>query len=130
MPPAGFPRSAAIVGLSCALLAFSWQFLTVRYNYHNDWSGLFCTGEKAVLPPMVAAEHPYRFAGAPGWDGQLYHEIAHDPFLQRGNVSYVEGARLRYRRILIPALAYILSGGHDGGVDAAYRLVVILFFAL
>ena len=130
MPPTGFPRSAPIVGLSCALLAFSWQFLTVRYNYHKDWSGLFCTGENAVLPPVVAAERPYRFAGAPGWDGQLYHEIAHDPLLRHGTVSYVAGARLRYRRILIPALAFALSGGNDAGVDVAYRSVVILFFAL
>ena len=130
MPPRVFPRSAAIVGLSCALLAFTWQFLTVRYNYHSDWSGLFCTGENAVLPPVVAAERPYRFAGAPGWDGQLYHAIAHDPLQQHGTVSYFAGARLRYRRILIPALAYALSGGNDARVDVAYRSVVILFFAL
>jgi hypothetical protein len=79
---------------------------------------------------MVAAEHPYRFAGAEAWDGQLYHEIAHDPLMERGSVSYIAGARLRYRRILIPGLAHVLSGGNDAGVDVVYRSVVILFFAL
>jgi len=130
MPPSVSHRSAAVAGLSCALLALTWQFLTVRYNYHNDWSGLFCTGEHAVLSEMVAAEHPYRFAGAERWDGQLYHEIAHDPLMERGSVSYIAGARLRYRRILIPGLAHVLSGGNDAGVDVVYRSVVILFFAL
>src|SRR5215469_15984373 len=130
MPPTVFHNSAAVVGLGCALLVFSWQFLTVRYNYHNEWSALFCMGENAVLPPMVEAEHPYRYAGAPGWDGQLYHEIAHDPLLRRGNVSYVAGARLRYRRILIPGLAYLLAWGNDARLDVAYRSVIILFFAL
>ena len=64
----------------------------------------------------MAREHPYLFPGVEGWDGQWYHAIAHDP-------------RLRYRRILIPALAYLLAAGHDAFIDTAYRAVILLFFA-
>ena len=119
-----------MVGISCAALVLIWQFLTVRYNYQGNWSGLFCTGEKARTSPIVDAEHPYRFAGAGGWDGQYYHEIAHDPLLRRDTATYIDSARLRYRRILIPAIAHLLAGGNDSLVDAAYHGVIILFFAL
>lgn len=121
---------AAWAGFSCALLVITWQSLTVRYNYQGQWSALFCTGSKTVIPPIVAAEHPYEFTGAAGWDGQIYHAIAHDPWLRRGSVPYVEAARLRYRRILIPALAYVLAGGNDRLVDPMYRFVIVLFVGL
>jgi hypothetical protein len=121
---------ALLVSFACAFLALGWQFLTVRYNYHGDWSGLFYTGDHATTSPAVAAEHPYEFAGTPGWDGQFYHEIAHDPVLQRGTAPYIDAARLRYRRILIPALAYLLAAGNDAFVDPAYHAVIILFLAM
>jgi hypothetical protein len=123
-------RQAALVGLFCALMVLTWQFLTVRYNYHSDWSALFCTGALAKIPPVVAAEHPYLFPGVDGWDGQWYHAIAHDPLLRRGTAPYLGNLRLRYRRILIPAMAYLLAAGNDAFIDTAYRAVILLFFAL
>ena len=122
-------RRAALVGMTSALLVFCWQFLTVHYNYHGDWSGLFDTGEKMTVPPIVAAEHPYRFS-AVGWDGQFYHAIAHDPFLQRGSARYIEAAGLRYRRILIPLMAYLVAGGNDALVDRTYHSIILLAFAV
>jgi hypothetical protein len=130
MSPAASARKAALTGLICALMVLIWQFLTVRYNYHGDWSALFCTGAQAKISPVVAGEHPYEFPGVAGWDGQWYHAIAHDPLLRRGTAPYLDSARLRYRRILIPAMAYLLAGGNDGFIDDAYRAVILLFFVL
>jgi hypothetical protein len=124
------PRKAALVGIVCALMVLTWQFLTVRYNYHGDWSALFCTGALAKIPPVVAREHPYLFPDVNGWDGQWYHAIAHDPLLRHGTAQYLGSPRLRYRRILIPALAYLLAAGNDAYIDSAYRAVILFFFLL
>jgi len=78
----------------------------------------------------LAPEHPYEFAGAAGWDGQWYHAIAHDPLLRRGTAPFIDSARLRYRRILVPALAFLLAAGNDAFIDPAYRLTLLLFLAL
>jgi hypothetical protein len=130
MFPIAFARKAAVIGIICALMALTWQFLTVRYNYHGDWSALFCTGTQSKLTPVVAAEHPYEFPGVVGWDGQFYHAIAHDPLLRRGTAPYIDSARLRYRRILIPALAYLLAAGNDAFIDTSYRVAILFFLAL
>jgi hypothetical protein len=114
------------VGLGCAALVFCWQFLTVRYNYQGNWTGLFCTGSLLPQPPLLAAENIYRFAGSNGYDGQFYHYMAHDPFFRRGFLPYVEGPRFRYRRILIPLAAYLLSFGRDNLVDGGYFAVILL----
>jgi hypothetical protein len=123
------PKSAAWAIL-CAILVLSWQGLTVWRNYGGNWSALFCTGVKFPVPPALADENIYRFRRSNGWDGQFYHYIAHDPFLADGMWHYIDIPRLRYRRILIPASAYVLALGRAAHIDTAYRAVILLFFAL
>lgn len=124
-------RQPVFVGLSCALLAFLWQFFTVRFNFGGDWTALYYTGSahREKAPPIVA-EGVYEHRNSDGWDGQWYHAMAHDPFLTRGTAPYIDAARLRYRRILLPAAAHALAFGSDSLVDPAYRLVILLCFAL
>ena len=117
---------SVLAGVACAALAFSWQFLTVRYNYRGNWTGLFCTGTHFAQPPQLAFEHIYPHAGTNGYDGQYYHYVAHDPFFQRGFQRFVEGPRVRCRRILIPLAAHLAALGRDGQVDAAYFAVILL----
>lgn len=105
-----------------------WQGLTVRYNYGGNWSALYCTGANFRIPPALAGENIYRFNRSSGWDGQFYHYIAHDPLLADGMWKYIDAPRLRYRRILIPGLAYLLAWGNAKHIDAAYRAVILLFF--
>jgi len=119
----------AAFALLCALCLIAWQALTVRYTYSGNWTGLFCTGAQFPPPPPLASEHLYVFPKA-GYDGQAYHDIAHDPFFRRGFARYIDAPRLRYRRILVPGLAFLLAGGRDGAVDAAYIAVVLCFIAL
>jgi hypothetical protein len=78
------------------------------------------------LPPQLESEHVYRFTDSLGYDGQVYHYIAHDPFFQRGFDKYIDAPRYRYRRILIPLAAYLLALGHQEFVHGAY-IGVILF---
>src|SRR5438105_15265906 len=91
---AGRPVSYALLA---ALLAFCWQALTVHYNYGGNWTGLFCTGARFIAPPAALdSEHIYRFRNADGYDGQMYHYMAHDPFLTRGFQSAMDSPRVRY----------------------------------
>lgn len=119
----------ATFAIVCASFLLLWQALTVRYTYAGDWTGLFCTGAAFPPPPPLAAQHPYVFPRA-GYDGQFYRDIAHDPFFRRGFAQSIDAPRLRYRRILVPGLAFVLAGGRDSAVDAAYMAVVLAFIAL
>jgi hypothetical protein len=86
---------------------------------------LFSTGEKNTQPPELANEHLYLFAGSDGYDGQMYHYIAHDPFFVRGMDMYLDAPRERYQRILVPLAAHALALGRDEWVDPAYIGVVL-----
>jgi hypothetical protein len=124
-------RRAAIAWAALALiLAFAGQFLTVHFNYGGNWTGLFCTGSHFPVPPELSGEHIYIFSNSAGYDGQFYHYIAHDPFFQRGFASYIDAPRLRYRRILVPFLAWLLSGGGGRYLHAAYIGVNLAFVFL
>ncbi len=112
-------------GLGCAVLVFFWQFLTVRYNYQGRWSALYCTGEQNQQPPELAGENIYIFPATRGYDGQMYHYIAHDPFMSRGFDGFVDAPRVRYRRILIPLAAQAMALGEDARVDMAFRGIVL-----
>jgi hypothetical protein len=112
------------------LLVASWQWATVTANYGGNWTALFCTGANQRQPPLAAAERLYLFAGSYGYDGQFYHYIAHDPFLRSDLKGYIDDPRLRYRRILIPLLAYGVALGQSGWIDATYRLVCLLSIGL
>jgi hypothetical protein len=116
--------SAAWAGAALALLLL-WQFLTVHYNRAGNWTALFLVGQTYTPPPELATG-VYRFPGG-GFDGEMYRTVAHDPFLQRDYVPYVDIATDRYRRILVPALAYILAAGSQPWIDASYIAVIALF---
>ncbi len=129
MMPSASGRAALrplTVALLCGALVWMWQFLTVTRNYHGNWTALFCTGEMVPVPPAFEAG-TYRFPGISGYDGQSYRYIAHDPLFRKGYARYCEDPRLRYRRILIPALAFLLAAGQDAYIDSTYIAVVILF---
>src|ERR1700722_4966098 len=100
-----------------ALLAvaavFARQCATVHANYGGNWTALYCTGARLGVPAPLASEHVWQFPGSNGFDGQMYHYIAHDPLIRDAALAgHVDDPRLRYRRILVPGLAYLLAGGH------------------
>jgi hypothetical protein len=127
--PASATRRAALsAALAVTLAALAWQWLTVHANYQGQWTGLFCIGEKfAGLQQGLPAG--YVFPKSPGYDGQFYRVIAHDPWLQTASWRGADNPEYRYRRILVPALAWLAAGGRSAWIDTAYigTLLVFLF---
>jgi hypothetical protein len=108
-----------------------WQFATVRFNYGGNWTALFNTAPGWPIPKFLASETLYTFpAGSLGYDGQMYHFMAHDPWIRRGAVAGMDDPALRYRRILVPAIAWIVALGRDSAIHAAYFAVILGFVFL
>ncbi len=116
--------------LAAPLLAFCWQAVTVHVNYGGGWTGLFLTGDRLPPPAELSQERIYIFKNSPGFDGQWFHYMAHDPFMLRGFHQGIDAARMRYRRILLPLMAWLLAGGQDAWVHATYIAVGLLFVFL
>jgi hypothetical protein len=118
-------RPFFLAAFAVAVLWFC-QFLTVRYNYAGNWTGLFCISSNMPVPEFLRPEKLYIFPNS-GYDGQLFHLIAHDPWMTRGSAQAIGGAPFRYQRILVPALAWMLAFGRDEYVHAAYFAVILGF---
>jgi hypothetical protein len=127
----GLARESALLWATLTVvLALSWQALTVTHNYDGNWTALFRTGAEFKAPPeALANESIFRFKDT-GYDGQLYHYIAHDPFLTRGFATSIDAPRFRYRRILVPFTAWLLAVGQDRFIDEAYIAVILAFLLL
>ncbi len=120
-------RQAVVAGLAAVTLAIAWQFLVVRYTTGGNWTSWFCNAANVAQPPELASDHIYSVATVPGYDSQFYHYMAHDPLLRRGFDRYIDAPRLRYRRILVPGLAYLAALGQDRFIDAALFAVNAAF---
>jgi hypothetical protein len=111
----------------CLVLGLTIQFLIVSLRYGGNWTALFCTGAKFKVPPSLTQEGIYLFPNSGGYDGQMYHYVAHDPLARTDIPRYMDSSRVRYRRILLPALAYLLALGRQGWIDFAYITANLLF---
>lgn len=123
-------RSAGSVALSAALAVTIWLAATIHFNYGGNVTGVFCTGTSIAPPKALLGERIYIFKGAPGFDGQFYHYLSHDPFLLSGTLPHLDVPRLRARRILVPMLAFGLALGQHRFIDLACLLVLVLSAAL
>jgi hypothetical protein len=118
-------RSSVLVGVLSALLALLWQFVNVHCLWDENRTALFVHGKYFPVPPELARENIHLFDNW-GYDGQFCHCIAHDP-LRRSSISrYVDIPNVRYQRILVPGLAYLLVGGQQALIDLAYYVVILL----
>jgi hypothetical protein len=119
-----------LLALGGTLLVLLWQWATVSANYGGNWTALFCTGAREKQPPLNTTEHVYLFANSSGFDGQFYRYVAHDPWMRSDLKNYVDDQRLRYRRILVPLLAYGFALGQPGFINRAYEFVCLLAIGL
>ncbi|MCU1335461.1 MAG: hypothetical protein JWO19_1042 [Bryobacterales bacterium] len=122
-------RRSAALALAAVLGMWLWQLATVHFNYAGNWTALFCINPDWPRPAFVATETLHTFSGS-GYDGQMYHLIAHDPWIKRGAVTAMDDPALRYRRILVPALAWTVALGRDSAIHAAYFAVILGFVFL
>jgi hypothetical protein len=124
-------KRPAALALAAVLGMWLWQLATVHFNYGGNWTALFNTAPGWPRPAFLAAEDVYTFPpGSLGYDGQMYHFIAHDPLMRRGGAAAMDDPALRYRRILVPALAWTVALGRDSAVHAAYFAVILGFVFL
>jgi hypothetical protein len=112
-------RQALLWAFISVLLFAGFEQLTVARNFHGNWTALFCTGARQAVPPSLESG-TWRVHDAEGFDGQMYRYLAHDPLLTGEAHRYVDNFGLRARRILVPALAWLLALGRPGFIDAAY----------
>ena len=108
-------------------LALTAQAFTVHRNFGGDWTALFVTSAERELPHGLQA---YRFHGTMGYDGQFYRVLAHDPLLLRTDREFFDAPALRWRRILTPALAWLVALGQPRWIDAAFIAVTLGFLGL
>jgi hypothetical protein len=123
-------RKAVILALAAVAAWWSWQILTVHYNYGGNWTGLFCIRPGMPVPAFLKSEKLYVFQNSEGYDGQVFHLIAHDPWMRKGSREAIAGAAFRYQRIFVPALAWMLAFGQDPWIHAAYFAVILGFVFL
>jgi hypothetical protein len=124
-------RRPVLLALTAVLGVWLWQLATVHFNYAGNWTALFNTAPGWPRPAFLASENIYTFPpGSLGYDGQMYHFIAHDPWIKRSAVAAMDDPALRYRRILVPALAWAVALGRDSAIHAAYVAVILGFVFL
>ena len=108
------------------MIASAWLAVNIAGAYGGDFSGLFYTGADATLPSELEA-HTRRVDDPSGYDGQFYHLLAHDPLMRRGFAGHIDNLSLRWRRIGVPALAWLLAAGNDRVIDYAYVAIQLVF---
>ena len=123
--PAGWKHSCLSYALLAVLLSLSWQYLTVYLNFDGNWTALYHTGMRRPVPPSLAHEDVYRFPRTYGYDAQFYHYIAHSPLSPERFARYLDGPALRWRRILVPALAHGIALRQEAWVDPAFLAVTL-----
>ena len=113
------------------VLGLGWQTTLVYSLYGGNWSALFYHGRGGGgVPNEPAFAGTYVFPDEFGFDGQYYRIVAHDPFLTRGYFRYIERPVMRYRRILVPFLAFALACGRQPYIDAGFIATILLFLSL
>jgi hypothetical protein len=121
------PRRAALwTALAVTLAALAAQAWTVQGTYGGAWTGLFCIGDRWAAGMAEAVPPSFVWPNSHGYDGQFYRVVAHDPWLQTQAWRAIDAPGLRYHRILLPAMAWLLAGGQSALIDGAYIAVVLL----
>jgi hypothetical protein len=69
--------------------------------------------------------------GEGGYDGQYYAQIAYDPTLRNSELkNAADNLSYRARRILPPALAWLLAAGQPGWIADVYSLLNVIFWII
>jgi hypothetical protein len=123
-------RQCLIYAAVAVVLGLGWQTALVYNLYGGNWTALFYHGYGPGLPNDPVFAGTYIFPDDLGFDGQYYRIVAHDPFLRRGWARHIDLPAMRYRRILVPVLAYLLAFGRQRYVDAGFFAAILLFLFL
>lgn len=118
---------ASILG---ALLILVWWVGVVHFAYGGNWTGLYCHGSRFLVPDWLERQEViFRDPSPFGYDGQIFHIMAHRPWPISDLAGFLQPPQLRIQRILIPALAYCVALGRQQWVDPVYFALVLLSLA-
>jgi len=120
---------SGIVAIAAIAAVVLIQWFIVHKSFQGNWTALFVAGDRLKRPPEIQ-EKEYVHKSSFGYDGQHYQVIAHDPWLSRHYDRFIDAPRFRYRRILMPGLAYLLAAGQSRYIDRAFFLVCWLLIGL
>jgi hypothetical protein len=126
------PRLECLIyAILAAGLGLAWQTILVHKLYNGNWSALFYHGVYGnSVPNDPAFAGTYLFPADFGFDGQYYRVVAHDPFRTRDYLTFIERPVMRYRRVLIPVLAYSFALGRQQYIDAGFFAAILIFLGL
>lgn len=116
--------------LLAAALILLWWVPAAQFLHGGNWTGLFCTGQLFQLPSWLEQQEAIvRDPSPQGYDGQIFHLLAHRPWPLSEVVPYLDPPQLRYQRVLFPLLAYVLAFGQQPWIDFAYFSLILLNLA-
>jgi hypothetical protein len=108
-------------------------YVLKQYNPRTRFTSLIYFGPK-FLPqalPEIRALHPAVTKAPDGYDGQFYAQIAVKPLLNDPRLaSALDSASYRSRKILLPALAWMLGWGNPAWVVNIYAMLNLVFWYL
>ncbi len=108
------------------LVTVAYQAVYCHAVTRGDPTGLFFTGSIFQRPPGVDG---FVYPG-PGYDGQMYRLVAHDPSGGKGYWKFLDDPRYRSRRGLVPLAAALLGGGSPRLVDLSFIAITDILLAM
>lgn len=94
------------------LLVYFLMLRVYSRNFGHDLSGFACVGDRFHVPGTPEGEW-VRLRNSPGYDGQFFLYMCHDPLLTRGLYRFLDAPAYRYQRILYPAMTFLFSCGKE-----------------
>lgn len=100
--------------------------------YRGQISRFFHIGDPRQVPTELIQSGAYVYHGEQGYDGRFFLTLATDPLLTRpSSLTILDDPVYRARRILLPAVVYVLSGGRPIAAEYVFVAVnVVAFVAL
>jgi hypothetical protein len=131
-PPWGRLLRVALAGLVVAAILLTLQLVRLAGNHQgSDPTAPFAVGTRWHLDEELAARGiRATVTSGPGYDGQWFLGLAHDPLLRERLAAGFDMPRYRARRPLFPMAGWVLGAGQPAAIPVALLAVELLAVAL
>jgi len=120
-PDHSSPAKVALLAVTVVVAVATVFYAT---GARRNVTGFFRIGDRLPLSPFLSPARTTVFSNQPGYDGQYFLTVALDPLLSNpGSRLALDNARWRYRRILYPALGWLLGCGRPWAIPWALVLL-------
>ena len=126
----GAGRWRRIAGACVVVVTIVLPVLVHLARHDLNPTAFFRIGDRLPLSPRLNPDRVVRFPGELGYDGQFYLAIALDPLLSDpGTIVALDAPRYRYRRILFPALGWVVGAGRPDLIPWGLLAILMASFA-